>query len=76
MFNKSLPIEPTFLNEFINGSFNDDFNISNYVRLWIRMVVYNELEEALKEPVVAYFEVLSWHMPGGTNENHVKSRTR
>jgi hypothetical protein len=32
----------------------------------------DELERILKEAVVALFEVLSWHSPTGTEENHGK----
>jgi hypothetical protein len=31
--------------------------------------VKNRLERIYKEVVVAYFEMLIWHLPGGTNEN-------
>jgi hypothetical protein len=32
----------------------------------------NELEMIWKETVVAHFKILSWHLPGGTDENHKK----
>jgi hypothetical protein len=34
--------------------------------------VNNELRRTWKEVVVAYFKVLSWNLPGGTEENHEK----
>jgi hypothetical protein len=32
--------------------------------------VNNELERMWKEAVMVYFEALSRHLPGGTEENH------
>jgi hypothetical protein len=32
--------------------------------------VYNKLERIRKEVVMAQCEVLRWHIPGGTKENH------
>jgi hypothetical protein len=32
-------------------------------------VIY-ELERIWKEAVMAYFMVISWHFPGGNDENH------
>jgi hypothetical protein len=38
--------------------------------------VSDELERIWKEVVVAYFKVLSWHLPGGTEKNHKKTSVR
>jgi hypothetical protein len=35
----------------------------------------NESQKIWKEAVVDYFKVLSWHLPGGTEENHKKSQS-
>jgi hypothetical protein len=32
----------------------------------------NKLERIWKEAAMAKFKVLSWHLPGGTEENHEK----
>jgi hypothetical protein len=32
--------------------------------------MYNELKRIWREVVLAHCEVLPWHMPGGTKENH------
>jgi hypothetical protein len=37
--------------------------------------VNDELEKIWKEAVMAYFKVLSWHSPGGTEENHDKPQS-
>jgi hypothetical protein len=36
------------------------------------MIVNNELERMWEEAVMAQFKVISWHSPGGTDENHEK----
>jgi hypothetical protein len=35
----------------------------------------NELEKMWKEVVMAYFKILSEHLPEGTEENHVKPQS-
>jgi hypothetical protein len=35
----------------------------------------NELERMWKEKVMACFEILSWHLPGGTEETHEKPQS-
>jgi hypothetical protein len=35
----------------------------------------NELKSIRKEVVMAYFMILSQHLPGGTDENHEKPRS-
>jgi hypothetical protein len=37
------------------------------------MIVNNELERMRKEVAVAKLKGQSWHLPGGTEENHKKS---
>jgi hypothetical protein len=32
--------------------------------------MYGEVERIGKEQVEAYFKILSWHSPGGTNVNY------
>jgi hypothetical protein len=39
------------------------------------MIVNNEFEMIWKEAVAAWFEVLLWHLPGGTDKN-TKKRVR
>jgi hypothetical protein len=41
----------------------------------IILSVYNKLERILKEAAVAPFEVLSWNLPGGTEENQNKPQS-
>jgi len=36
------------------------------------LTVYNELEGTWKETVVVKFEVMSWHVPEGSEENQIK----
>jgi hypothetical protein len=38
----------------------------------IGWLMNNHLERIWKEVVMAYLKVLSWHLPGGTEENHEK----
>jgi hypothetical protein len=35
-----------------------------------RMIVNDELEKIWKEAVMTKFKVLSWYLPGGSEENH------
>jgi hypothetical protein len=35
----------------------------------------NELERICKEAVEAQFKILSWHLPGGTEESHEKPQS-
>jgi hypothetical protein len=44
--------------------------------LWRRMIKNNELQRMQKEVIVAYFKVLSRHLPGGTEENRRKHQSR
>jgi hypothetical protein len=37
--------------------------------------VNDELERIWKSAVTAYFKVLSWHSPGGTEKNNNKSQS-
>jgi hypothetical protein len=34
----------------------------------------NELEKVWKKVIIAYFKILYWQLPGGTEENHKKSQ--
>jgi hypothetical protein len=34
--------------------------------------VYEELKRIWKEAIMTSFEVLSWHFPGGTEENLIR----
>jgi hypothetical protein len=52
----------------ICGSVNDAISSSYYMALNCRMI--NELERMRKEAVVVYFEVLSQHSLGRTEEDH------
>jgi hypothetical protein len=47
---------------------------SNRVASTVGWLVNNELERIWKEPVVAYFDVVSRNLPGGTRENCENSR--
>jgi hypothetical protein len=38
------------------------------------MIMFSELERSGEEEVMACFEVISWHSPGGTEENHKSFR--
>jgi hypothetical protein len=38
------------------------------------LLLNNELEEMRKDVVVVEVEVLSWHLPGGTEQNCKKKR--
>jgi hypothetical protein len=40
------------------------------------MIINYELEKMLKEVVTGKFTVLSWHLPGGTEEKHNKPPDR
>jgi hypothetical protein len=40
----------------------------------VGLLINNELERMQKEVVVNKFEVLSWHLPGGTEEKYDKSQ--
>jgi hypothetical protein len=42
----------------------------------IGQIKENELERIWKEAVMACFKLLSWHMPGGTTENHETTSIR
>jgi hypothetical protein len=37
------------------------------------MIIYGELEWTGKEEIVAYFKILSQHLPGMTDKNHEKA---
>jgi hypothetical protein len=50
--------------------FNNAFSSSNYTKSNDKM--FNEFERIRNEPVMAYFKVLSWHLPEGTEEIHEK----
>jgi hypothetical protein len=54
----------------IYSLFNDAFSSSDYTASNETMIVNKELERIWNEAIVAYFKVLSRHLPGGTEENH------
>jgi hypothetical protein len=59
---------------FIRGLFNDTFNrLDNIASGWL---VKNRLERICKDALVAYFEVLTWYVPGETNENFSTSQVK
>jgi hypothetical protein len=45
-------------------------SVSEYMASNERLIVNNELEMMWKEAVVAFFKLLSWNLPGGTEVNH------
>jgi hypothetical protein len=38
----------------------------------IALLVNNELELIWREAVVEYVQIISWHLPGGTEKKHEK----
>jgi hypothetical protein len=59
-----------FVLVFITYLFNDTVHSWDYIALNDRMIMNIDLERMWKEAVVAWFEVLCRHLPGGTEENH------
>jgi hypothetical protein len=68
----SLRLRCIFIYLFICSLFNNACSSSDYIASNERMIVNYELEMTLKEAAVASFNVLSLHLPGGTEENHEK----
>jgi hypothetical protein len=59
-----------FIYLFIHGFFNDIVSISDCIVSNGRMMANNELEKMWKKEVMASFDLLPQHLPGGTEENH------
>lgn len=62
---------------FICVSFDNVFNSSYYIASNDGgLLVHNKLEKMWKEADMAYFEILYWHLLGGTDNNHDKFQSQ
>jgi hypothetical protein len=58
----------SYFRNIISSLLNSTISISDYIASYDRVV--SELEWMWKEVIIPSFDIVSWHLPGGTEENH------